>query len=179
MCDILRPTNYKKLLFNRLIQFFCVPEILSVIDDFHFFFHRRRRYDLLVQSLPCTIWTPALSLILIFTPPILILLLVSCMTLTYTCFSYSKFQISYPFSVPSVIPEDFCKSEVLLNISQQGTFYGELFLRLRPTHELEDLPSSAVRGFLFRIFAAAPHLWRLFPHSAAWGRAVPWWQGVY
>ena len=137
----------------------------DVIDDFHSFFHRRRRYDLFARSHPCPIRTPALSLILNFTSPILILLLVSCVTLTYTYFSYSKFQISYPFYVASVIPEDFCKPEALLNISQQGTFYSDLFLHLRPTYKLEDLPSLAVRGFLFRIFAAALHLWRPFPRS--------------
>jgi hypothetical protein len=37
----------------------------------------------------------------------------------------------------------------LLNISEHGTFYGELFLCLRPTRKLDDLPLSAVRRVLF------------------------------
>lgn len=105
------------------------------------------------------------------------LIILLCDPDLYFC-SYPKFIISYQFSVASVIPEDLCKSEALLNISQHGTFYGELFLRLSSIHKLEDLPSSADRGFLFRIFAAALHIWRPFPQSATWGRAVLWWQGV-
>jgi len=37
-------------------------------------------------------------------------------------------------------------------------FHGEALLALRPTPKLEDHPSSAVRDYLFNIFAATLHI---------------------
>jgi hypothetical protein len=54
-------------------------------------------------------------------------------------------------------------------------FYSEELLALRPTPEPEDHPLSAVRDFLFNIFAATLHIGAV-PPSATWGRAMPWWQ---
>jgi hypothetical protein len=59
-------------------------------------------------------------------------------------------------------------------------FATRYFLRwvvsLTPNPRLEDHPLSAVLDFLFNIFAATIHIWRLFPPSATWVRAMPWWQ---
>jgi hypothetical protein len=43
-------------------------------------------------------------------------------------------------------------------------FYGEELLAPRPTPKLEDHPLSAVRDFLFNVFAATLHTWRPFLH---------------
>jgi hypothetical protein len=59
------------------------------------------------------------------------------------------------------------------------TFYGEELLAPRPTPKLEDHPLSAVRDCLLNIFAATLHIWRPFPPSATWGRAMPWWQATH
>jgi hypothetical protein len=45
-------------------------------------------------------------------------------------------------------------------------FYGEEFLATLPTPKLEDQPLLAVRDWLFDIFTAALHFWRLSPLSA-------------
>jgi hypothetical protein len=58
-------------------------------------------------------------------------------------------------------------------------FYGEELLSPLPTLKLEDHPFSAVRDYLFNIFAATLHIWRPSPPSATWGRAMPWWQGTH
>ena len=50
-------------------------------------------------------------------------------------------------------------------------FYREGLLAPRPTRKLEDRPSSAVRNYLFKLFAATLHT---VPLSATWGRAMPW-----
>jgi hypothetical protein len=54
-------------------------------------------------------------------------------------------------------------------------FYGEELLAPRPTPKLEEHPLSAVRDWLFSIFAATLHIWRPSPLSTTWGRAMPWW----
>jgi hypothetical protein len=64
------------------------------------------------------------------------------------------------------------------HIRNKLIFYGEL-LAPRPTHKLEDHPLSAVRDYLFNIFAATLHTWRASPPSATWGCAMPWWQGTH
>jgi hypothetical protein len=43
-------------------------------------------------------------------------------------------------------------------------FYGEELLATRSTPKLEDHPLSAVRDFLFNIFAATLHIWTPFVH---------------
>jgi hypothetical protein len=44
------------------------------------------------------------------------------------------------------------------------SFYGEELLAPRPTPKQEDHPLSAVRNFLFNIFAATLHIRRPFLH---------------
>jgi hypothetical protein len=58
-------------------------------------------------------------------------------------------------------------------------FCDEGLLAPRPTPKLEDHPLSALRDCLFNIFAVTFHIWRPFPPSATWGRAMPWWQGTH
>jgi hypothetical protein len=60
-----------------------------------------------------------------------------------------------------------------------SSFFGEELLASRSTPNLEGHPFSAVRYYLFNIFAATLHIWRPSPPSATWGRAMPWWQGTY
>jgi hypothetical protein len=55
-------------------------------------------------------------------------------------------------------------------------FYGEL-LAPRPNPKQEDRHLSAVRDYLFNIYAATLHIWRPSPPSATWGRAMTWWKG--
>jgi hypothetical protein len=43
-------------------------------------------------------------------------------------------------------------------------FYGEELVAPHPTPKLEDHPMSAVRDFLFNIFAATHHIWKPFLH---------------
>jgi hypothetical protein len=45
-----------------------------------------------------------------------------------------------------------------------------------PNRQAGGPPLSAVRDFLFNIFAATLHICRPSPPSATWGRAMPWWQ---
>jgi hypothetical protein len=66
---------------------------------------------------------------------------------------------------------------LLVNFRNKIIFYGEELLAPRPTLKLEDHPLSAVHDCLFNIFAATLHIWRPFPPSATWGRAMPWWHG--
>jgi hypothetical protein len=58
-------------------------------------------------------------------------------------------------------------------------FYGEELLVPCQTPKLEDHTLSAVRDFLFNIFAATLYIWRPSPPSANWGRAMPWWQAIH
>jgi hypothetical protein len=43
-------------------------------------------------------------------------------------------------------------------------FYGKKFVALHPTTKLEDHPVSAVRDFLFIVFAATLLIWKPFLH---------------
>jgi hypothetical protein len=60
----------------------------------------------------------------------------------------------------------------LVNVRNKIVFYGEELLAPRPTPKLEDHPLSTVRDCLFNIFAATLHIWRPFPPSETWGRAM-------
>jgi hypothetical protein len=51
-------------------------------------------------------------------------------------------------------------------------FYGEELLAPRSTPRLDDRPLSAVRDYLFNIFAASLHTWRASSPSATGGRAI-------
>jgi hypothetical protein len=53
-----------------------------------------------------------------------------------------------------------------MNFRNKLIFYGEKLLASRLTPKLEDHPLSAVRDFLFIIFAAALYIWRPSPPSA-------------
>jgi hypothetical protein len=45
-------------------------------------------------------------------------------------------------------------------------FYGEELLAACPTPKLEDHPLLAVHNFIFSIFTATLHIWRISPPSA-------------
>jgi hypothetical protein len=62
---------------------------------------------------------------------------------------------------------------LLVNFRNKIIFYGEELLAPRPTPKLDDHLLSAVCYCLFNIFAATLHIWRPFPPSATWGRAMP------
>jgi hypothetical protein len=68
---------------------------------------------------------------------------------------------------------------LLENFRNKLIFYGEELLTPRATPTQEDHPLSGVRDCLFGIFAATLHIWRPFPRTATWGRAMPWWQGTH
>jgi hypothetical protein len=55
-------------------------------------------------------------------------------------------------------------SETLCNISCHAWFYSKQLLAPCPTPKLEDHSLSAARGFLFSIFAATLHIWRVFSY---------------
>jgi hypothetical protein len=76
------------------------------------------------------------------------------------------------------IRRTFPSTRHCLTLHNKITFYGELLV-LRPTHELEDSPLSAVRNCLFSIFAATLYIWMPSPPSAIWGRAMPWWREIH
>jgi hypothetical protein len=65
-----------------------------------------------------------------------------------------------------------------VDISYQAYFL-RWVVRPRPTLQLEDHSLLAVRDCLFKIFTATLHIWRPSAPSAAWGRAMPWWQGTH
>jgi hypothetical protein len=140
--------------------------------------HRKMYTGLLVRGHLSPIWPPVLPLNLTY---ILILLLpLSWVNLPYTYFWCSKFQIASPFSwLRSIIQRISPCPRFLVNFRNKLIFYGEDLLAPRPTLKLEDHPLSAVRDCLFNIFTATLHIWRPFPPSATWGRAMPWWQGTH
>jgi len=71
-------------------------------------------------------------------------------------------------------PEQTFRMWVFLN----KVFYREGLLAHRPTPKRQDHPSSAVRDWLFNLFAAIlPSLSKAVPRSATWASAMPWWQG--
>jgi hypothetical protein len=62
----------------------------------------------------------------------------------------------------------------------QGVFfYGEELLDHRSTPSLEDHPLSAECNYLLNKFVATPHVYRLSPLSAIWGRARSRWPRAY
>jgi hypothetical protein len=91
------------------------------------------------------------------------------------------FQISYPFFflLRSFFQGIRPVPNLHVRFRNKLIFYGVDLLAPRPTPKLEDHPLSAVRDCLFNIFAATLHNWRVFPLSATWGRAMPWWQGTH
>jgi hypothetical protein len=58
-------------------------------------------------------------------------------------------------------------------------FNCEKLLASRPALKLEDQFLSAVRVYVFNIFAATLHSWRPSPPSATRGRTVQRWQGTH
>jgi hypothetical protein len=75
--------------------------------------------------------------------------------------------------VPHAPPTSFSR-----HMYQIQRFYGERSVAPSPTPKLEDHSLSAVRDYLFNIFAATVHICRPSPASATWGRAMSWWQGT-
>jgi hypothetical protein len=55
------------------------------------------------------------------------------------------------------------KEAVLVTFRNKLFFYGEVLLAPHPTPKLEAHPLSAVLDYLFNIFAAILHIWRLCP----------------
>jgi hypothetical protein len=84
-----------------------------------------------------------------------------------------------PPRVPIIIQRISPCPRLLVNFRNKIIFYGEDLLAPRPTPKLEDHPLSAIRDCLFNIFSATLHIWRPFPSSATWGRAMPWWQETH
>jgi len=66
------------------------------------------------------------------------------------------------------------KFEVLLNVGNIVSCYGEDFLAPFPNPKLEDHHVSAVSNCLFNIFAATLHIWRPFLHLRS--EDVPLWK---
>jgi len=72
-------------------------------------------------------------------------------------------------SLPHSSVTDNCPyPEPVWTILNAMCFYGEELLAPRPTPKLEDGPLSAIRDFLFDVFAATLHIG---------GNNIPPWQG--
>ena len=56
------------------------------------------------------------------------------------------------------------------------SFYGKELLAPRPTPKAGESSPVGCPYCLFNTVAATLHIWWLSPPSAAWGRAMPWWQ---
>jgi hypothetical protein len=89
----------------------------------------------------------------------------------------SKSQVHFP-SIRSIIQRIHPCPRLLVNVRNKIIFLRWGVVSPTPNLSVEDHLFSAVRDCLFNIFAATLHIWRPFPPSATWGRAMPWWQGT-
>jgi hypothetical protein len=80
--------------------------------------------------------------------------------------SYSTYQISYPFSLASVIyPRIRPSPRPFVTFRSKFTFYGEELLAPSPTPKLDNHPLSGVRDCLLNIFSATLRIWGPSPPS--------------
>jgi hypothetical protein len=67
----------------------------------------------------------------------------------------------------------------MTNFVRLGLFFTMRGCQPYAKPKLEDHSLSAVRGYIFNIFAVTLYSWRQSPSSVTQGRAMLWWQGTH
>jgi hypothetical protein len=170
MYDILSLMNSTLLIADMIL--FCTKKPVPN-SWFNSPFHRKMYIRLRVQCHLRPIWPLVLPLnltyILRFLPPL------PWANLPYTHFWTVQIpNLIHFLSLRSFIQGIHPGPRLFEDFRNKLIFYGEELLAPRQTPKLGDHPLLAVRDYLFNIFAATLHTWRLSPPSATWGLAMPW-----
>jgi hypothetical protein len=138
----------------------------------------KRSSCLLVLCLHCPVWSPVLSLNLIY----ILMFLHSCHEQTCPIHTSnipaSKRHVRF-LALRSFMKRIHPASRLLVFSHSKLIFYGKELLAPCPTPKLEDDPLSAGHGYLSNIFVAILHIWRSSPPFATWGTAMPCWEGTH
>jgi hypothetical protein len=167
-----------KSTFLTADMIFCTKKKTVPNSWISFFFHRKMYVRLVVQCQSHPIWFPVLPQNLTYILKFLSLLPERTCPIHTSDIPCTKSHVRFR-SLKSFIQGIRPGPRPLLNFRNKIIFYGEGLLAPRPTPKLGDHPLSAVRDFLFNIFAATLHTWRMSRPPATWGRAMQSWQGTH